>query len=462
MRSTYKTSGKKIRILIAQFGIIVILTGALTSILNSPTELKSIKLASSLNGSSSLTSIYLGYADTYGGNTDTPSVWPSNTTSPVNVLGSSVYANSNDILSGTLDTGAVMIINNSNENETISNLSVTLGSTTYPTNGGSWASQTISPGEGLMADQTASTTNFDSTSANTSCTVVNSTIPTITYTLTLGTTSYNESSYDTGLVLSDSGLNRTLSSCVADKSENWTPIGFSATTPLVGGSPSSVELAGLCSAPETLCSGPSQSIYNSVNTGFGNVSLGYSGFSAPSMVQNLELKLIYDSSVAQYQGLSGSYPGLFGFGWNFSLDYGLALKNSPYSASTTSSPGTQAIAVGPGGAETGFTATSTGGQCVAPQTLTTEGNVPDSNPSDPLATFCAYPRVNDWLSYYPTYAAYLLGSNGGLDNTSYGYTGQLAYFGNQNDANYVNVSYDVSPGSQDCPTTTLYWATDES
>lgn len=229
--------------------------GILATIALSPgsSKLGPNALSSSSTSPAALVSVYLGFAYSINGYSDSPYPFPTTTATPVTFNGHSVSANSSDYLAGSnnkLDSGTVLINNTSGYSETITNLAVKVGSTTYPTSS-SWAAQTISSSQGMIADQTVKNTNFNPASIDTSCTTPNTTIPTITFTVTIGSNSVNESFSDSGEVLTDGGYELYGASGCTNNSdgEAWTPLGQSAPLPPVGGAAPAMEDAGRLRRP---------------------------------------------------------------------------------------------------------------------------------------------------------------------------------------------------------------------
>ena len=418
-------------------------------------------------------SVYLGFGYTINGFGGTfnqydnlPAPWPASTSSPVTYNGYSVYANSSDNTStSTYDSGAIMIENTSGLTETISNLSVTIGSTVYS---GLWASQTLTASEAMAAYQTTSTTNFNTASGDTSCTTPTTTVPLISFTVTQGSYSGLESFSDTGLVLTDNGLELYGggSTCLnqGDNSEGeaWTPIGDRAALPPSGESVTPAEVAGSCGGPETECASSNSFEVVSpqgVNTEDGDLSTSYNGFSAPALGHPLNFDLTYDSSIGQVQAgasLSGGAAGMFGPGWSDGNTPSITLSSS-YASSTTSALGSTATLNTGDGAEASYVASSSTGSCITPSGTTYEpywGDIANSDPNDAVQTMCSEPRVDAWMSYLSGSGDYLVGYGGGQQTQTFTPTGNIAYFGTAADADFVAVTLDASPGSDDCPAAT--------
>ncbi len=177
-----------------------------------------------------------------------------------------------------------------------------------------------------------------------------------------------------------------------------------------------------------------------VDTATGDLSESWHGFTISTVSQPLNLTLTYDAQLTQAElGSGATYGGLFGFGWNASDVVSL----------TTASSG--ATVYQGNGSQVSFTEpSSSSASCDASQSY-----YPRTVLGGSEYTYCAYPRITSDFGYFQAYGAYELAMQGGKAGTySFSYTDQLTWAGDSHDANFIEWTYDVTPGTSDCPAAT--------
>ena len=454
-------------------GVAVVFT---LSPLNPTVKKISPHLASS-NSNSKLVQLYLGYADTDHTNSQgPPSPWEttscSNSANSNNSSCSSVpfhnhnvYADANFFVgssSDPYDNGALMFLNSSSSTETVSNVKVTIGSFSYSFNNTDY----LAPDQGVMLDAAPTSSSspycsgilFDTSDtppcgAN-PCNVSDKLVPQVEFNLTIGTNSGSITEDDTGEILNTGGFDQA--NCPqSSETEAWTPIGLPRRLGPLGNVVPTSMTYGMCNANVNAAGNLQDPTSQEINTENGNLIVKYNGFSVPAMGSSLGFNLTYNSLVAQSEASAGSSgsSGPFGWGWTSSNMSSLAISEQ-YTPSTSSSEGTTVTATCGGGAEAKFIAATSTGSC--PSSSLPSGYVPDSNPTDLTATFCAYPMVTSTLSYYANCQCYVLGQNSNNKVLTYSSSGELTNIGTPEDPDLVNIAYNVSPGTSYCPSTTAY------
>ena len=157
-------------------------------------------------------------------------------------------------------------------------------------------------------------------------------------------------------------------------------------------------------------------------------------FSIPAVGGNLSLDFSYDSGLATTERNLGIGDGYFGYGWTSTMNSSISVVG--ITAFVTSADGGQDV----------FTPASDDG-CTA-------GDYPDFQKYTVVGSQKAYSaanRTDAQLGFFSTYAFYQLNEAGGQVTNIYNTYGQVAAQGNLANTDYINYTYNETPGVGNCP-----------
>lgn len=180
---------------------------------------------------------------------------------------------------------------------------------------------------------------------------------------------------------------------------------------------------------------PATSASDLVNTATGDVNESYTLFSAPSLSNDFDYRLSYDShQVSGYAATGTTYPGAYGWGWtsNYNASAIDVVGGSNGLIQVTEQDGAAVLFSQP-----------ISGMCPTGQISKT---APGSG-----ATYCAAYRVNATFGEYSNYGVYALDENGDLQNLSFTSYGVLFAVGTSVAPNYLSLNPSVAVNTPTCP-----------